>query len=76
MRGLHSAVLVLKKYRENLQIYRATKFKTGAKGCMGTKGALSLIVAFKGELLQLINVHLPSGQENSLQRNATLIDIM
>ena len=65
MRGMHSACLVLKKHKDEAQVYRVNRLKTGACGCMGTKGALSTVIIFMGELIQFINCHLTSGPEGS-----------
>lgn len=43
---------------------------------MGTKGALSMVLIFMGELIQFINCHLPSGQEESIARNTTIESIL
>jgi hypothetical protein len=65
MRGIHTAVLVQKKMSQDVQLYRIKKLKTGACGLMGTKGALSISLLVKGDLLQLINCHLAANQERS-----------
>ena len=76
MRGLHTAILVLNKYKNEAQIYQVKKLKAGAHGYMGTKGGLSMTILFMGEPIQFINCHLASGQEGSIQRNSTLLNIL
>ena len=76
MRGIHTAIFILKKYKNEAQIYQVKKLKAGAHGYMGTKGGLSTTILFMGELIQFINCHLASGQEGSSQRNSTLLNIM
>ena len=40
LRGLHSAVLVLRRLKKDVKVRRVSKLKLGAKGWMGTKGAV------------------------------------
>ena len=42
MRGLHSAVLVLRQFKRSLKVEKMNKIKTGAGGWMGTKGAIGI----------------------------------
>ena len=60
MRGLHSALLVLKE-EKGIKVLRSSKIKSGAGGLLGTKGALSVTIFFQGLFLQIINCHLASG---------------
>ena len=76
MNGMHSAVLVLRKSRHQFEIYKTKKLKAGAGGWIGTKGALSITMTFMGAPIQFINCHLASGQHESLQRNATISQIL
>lgn len=63
MRGLHSACLIHRKFKDDVKVYRVNRLKYGVGGCMGTKGAISIVLLFMGELLQFINCHLASGQD-------------
>lgn len=65
MRGIHSAVLVHKNISKDVQLYRISRLRAGACGLMGTKGALSISLLVKGDLVQLINCHLAANQEYS-----------
>ena len=51
---------------------RVEKLRSGAGGTMGTKGAISVTITFKGVLLQIINCHLASGQHESPRRTSSL----
>lgn len=72
MRGLHSACLVNKSCKDDVKLYRVNKLKYGVGGYMGTKGAISTVILFMGELIQFINCHLASGQGEYLKRNETI----
>lgn len=65
MRGLHSIVLSIKGKGEDVKVIETRKLRSGANGLMGTKGAISVKLSFKGVLLQIINCHLASGQGSS-----------
>ena len=41
------------------------KLRSGAKGLLGTKGAISIKLSFKSIRLQIINCHLASGQSKN-----------
>jgi hypothetical protein len=43
---------------------------------MGTKGAISIVLVFMGELLQFINCHLAANQDETELRNATIAKIL
>lgn len=55
---------------------RVEKLRSGAGGTMGTKGAISVTITFKGVLLQIINCHLASGQHESPKRTSSLETIL
>ena len=76
MNGMHSAVLVFRKSKQALKLYKTRKLKAGAGGWIGTKGALSITMTFMGAPLQFINCYLASGQYESLRRNATISQIL
>jgi hypothetical protein len=62
MGGLHSAVLVTKKLREQFETETRDKLKAGTCNMMGNKGAISLEIAVLGQQFQFINCHLAPNQ--------------
>ena len=60
------------KTEKVFKVVRESRLKSGAGGWMGTKGAIAVTIMLRGLILQIINCHLASGQDQSEKRNETL----
>jgi len=62
MRGLHTGVLIHKKYLDFYSLLRKDKLKAGTFNLMGNKGAISIELFLFGIHIQIINCHLAPHQ--------------
>lgn len=67
--GLHSAVLVKKSCVNEYLTRRKSVYRAGTCNVFGNKGAISILMNFRGQDLQFINCHLAPHQGGFEKRN-------
>ena len=71
------AILVVRSLADLVQVESRKKLRAGKPcGLFGNKGGISIEVSIGGQFFQFINLHLAANQENSEERNATLLKVM